>query len=157
MQALSVLTRRLGLCLIVVSLVVATDSVWAQCSCRTTRPFADCVTRLLGIDFATQEDSTYPDLFPGSGTIVTSETAKDRLYIADLFSGRAYVYEYDTQLIETVVLVDLVVPWSTSPARTVSSRRQSARSGRPRRAGSPRSAGRRSPRSNAARRSRRPR
>ncbi len=111
MQALSVLTHRLGLCLIIVSIVVATDSVWAQqCSCRNVRPFADCVTRLLGIDRATQLDSSYPDLFPGSGTIVTSEIARDRLYIADLFSGRAYVYEYDTQLIETVVLIDLVVP-----------------------------------------------
>ena len=98
MQALSVLNHRLGLCLIIVSLLVATDSVRAQglCSCRNVRPFADCVTRTFKLDNVLGVDSTYPDLFPGSGTVVTGDAGRDLLYIADLFSGRTYVYKYDT-------------------------------------------------------------
>lgn len=112
MQALSSWNHRLGLCLIVVSVLVATDSVRAQgqCTCRASRSFAECAN-VLGLDFD-GDDNSYPDLFPGTGTVVT-EDGSDTLYVADLFSGRVYTYKYQTQLLESIKLQDLVI---SSPA-----------------------------------------
>ncbi len=108
---------RLALVLIAVTSaqIVLTESAFAQCSCSSDAALGTCAIRVLqpGDNSALGSDA-YPDQFPGPGTVVSGDSG-DFLYVADFFSGRAYVFEYVVSPIAAVKIVDRVVP---SPAGT---------------------------------------